>query len=51
MTERGPGPFNHASAIPASFFQPWIAGGIYVFVALMWLVPDRRIERGFDARE
>jgi uncharacterized membrane protein len=32
-------------AIPMAFFHELIAGGIYVFVALMWLVPDRRIER------
>jgi hypothetical protein len=32
-------------AIPSAFLQRWIAGAIYVFVALMWLVPDRRIER------
>jgi len=32
-------------AIPSAFFHEWISGGLYVFVALMWLVPDRRIER------
>jgi uncharacterized membrane protein len=32
-------------AIPSAFLHQWIAGAIYVFVALMWLVPDRRIER------
>lgn len=32
-------------AIPCSFLSQWIAGGIYVFVALMWLIPDRRLER------
>lgn len=35
----------YAVAIPSAFLQRWIAGAIYVFVALMWLVPDRRIER------
>jgi uncharacterized membrane protein len=34
----------YAMAIPLAFVHPWIADGIYVFVALMWLVPDRRIE-------
>lgn len=38
-------PVLYAVAIGAAFFQPVIAGIIYVFVALMWLVPDRRIER------
>jgi len=38
-------PLLYAIAIPAAFLEQWIAGGLYVFVALMWLVPDRRIER------
>lgn len=32
-------------AIPTAFVSSWIAGGFFVTVALMWLVPDRRIER------
>jgi uncharacterized membrane protein len=32
-------------AIPTAFFHEWISGGLYVLVALIWLVPDRRIER------
>jgi uncharacterized membrane protein len=35
----------YAVAIPLSFFNQWVAQAIYVLVALMWLVPDRRIER------
>jgi uncharacterized membrane protein len=35
----------YASAIPLAFVNRWIAYAIYVIVALMWLVPDRRIER------
>jgi len=31
-------------AIPLSFLHAYIGGGIYIFVAMMWLVPDRRIE-------
>ena len=31
-------------AIPLAFVHPWIAAAIYLLVALMWLVPDRRIE-------
>jgi uncharacterized membrane protein len=38
-------PVLYATAIGASFFRPWLAGCIYVLVALIWLVPDRRIER------
>jgi len=32
-------------AVPSSMVHPAIAGGLYVLVALMWLVPDRRVER------
>jgi uncharacterized membrane protein len=32
-------------ALPTSFIQPWLADALYVFVALIWLVPDRRVER------
>jgi uncharacterized membrane protein len=38
-------PVLYLSAIPLSFVHPWIGNGLYVLVALMWLVPDRRIER------
>jgi uncharacterized membrane protein len=31
-------------AIPLAFVHQWISDAIYVLVALMWLVPDRRIE-------
>jgi len=34
----------YAAAIPLAFARPWIADALYVLVALMWLVPDRRIE-------
>lgn len=32
-------------AIPLAYVQPWIAGAIYAAVAVMWLVPDPRIEK------
>ena len=32
-------------AIALSFASPWISLAIYVLVAIMWLIPDRRIER------
>ena len=35
----------YAAAIPLAFVNRWIAYALYVAVALMWLVPDRRIER------
>jgi uncharacterized membrane protein len=34
----------YAAAIPLAFVHPGISGAIYVTVALIWLVPDRRIE-------
>ena len=43
-------PLCYRVAIPTSFYSVWIAGGVYVLVALMWLVPDRRIERALAAR-
>jgi uncharacterized membrane protein len=35
----------YAVAIPLAFISPWIACGLYVLVAMMWLIPDRRIEK------
>jgi uncharacterized membrane protein len=35
----------YTAAIPLAFVRPWIAGACYVIVAVMWLIPDRRIER------
>ena len=32
-------------AIPLAFVRPWMACGFYILVTVMWLVPDRRIER------
>jgi len=37
-------PLLYLAAIPLAFVSPWIALAVYVFVALTWLVPDRRIE-------
>jgi uncharacterized membrane protein len=35
----------YIAAIPAAFVQPVISDALFVVVALVWLVPDRRIER------
>ncbi len=35
----------YALGIPVAFVQSWIAFGLFVVVAIIWLVPDRRIER------
>jgi len=40
----------YAAAIGLAFVSRWAANGIYVLVALMWLVPDRRIERALAVR-
>ena len=44
-------PVLYLAAIPLAFRAQWLSGGIYVGVALLWLVPDRRIERALAARE
>jgi len=38
-------PVLYAAGIATAFWRPWISCAIYALVALMWLVPDRRIER------
>jgi uncharacterized membrane protein len=35
----------YVAAIPLSFISSWLACTLYVLVAIMWLIPDRRIER------
>jgi len=35
----------YAVAIPLAFVRPWIACACYVMVAIMWLLPDPRIEK------
>ena len=34
----------YVMAIPLAFVHQWLSDGLYVLVALMWLIPDRRIE-------
>jgi uncharacterized membrane protein len=38
-------------AIPMAFWSRWISLGLYVLVALIWLVPDRRIEHALADKE
>jgi uncharacterized membrane protein len=38
-------PLFYLAAIPLAFVSRWLAGALYIAVALLWLVPDRRIER------
>ena len=35
----------YLAAIPIAFVSPWLANGLFVLVAALWLIPDRRIER------
>ncbi len=37
-------PLLYAAGIVLSFVEPRLASGLYIFVALMWLVPDRRLK-------
>jgi uncharacterized membrane protein len=44
-------PALYLAAIPLAFVSPWIASGLYVLVALIWFIPDRRIERVLEKHE
>jgi len=44
-------PALYLAAIPLAFVSSWIASAVYVFVALLWLIPDRRIEQELEKRE
>jgi uncharacterized membrane protein len=44
-------PALYAAAIPLAFVNQWLAQSLYVLVALMWLVPDPRIESRFGRSE
>ena len=35
----------YLAAVPLAFFQSWMSLVLYILVAIMWLVPDRRIEQ------
>ncbi|HET6965389.1 MAG TPA: TMEM175 family protein [Acidimicrobiales bacterium] len=43
-------PCIYVVAILVAFGNRWVALGLYVVVALIWLVPDRRLERAVQAR-
>src|SRR5262245_5380283 len=44
-------PALYLIAIPLAFVGPWIASSVYGFVALLWFIPDRRIERALENHE
>jgi TMEM175 potassium channel family protein len=41
----------YIAAIPLAFFSPWTSGALYLFGALIWLIPDPRIERKMKKQE
>jgi TMEM175 potassium channel family protein len=44
-------PLLYLLAIASTFLVQWLAQGLYVLVALLWLVPDRRIEHAIEFEE
>jgi uncharacterized membrane protein len=40
-------PLFYLAAIPIAFVAPLVSFGLYVVVALIWIVPDTRMERAF----
>jgi uncharacterized membrane protein len=44
-------PVIYLIAILLAFVNSWIAGALYVFAALLWLIPDPRIEKEIEKRE
>ena len=44
-------PVLYILAILLAFWSHWVSQGIYVLVALFWLIPDRRIERMLSTKE
>ncbi|WP_193197938.1 TMEM175 family protein [Nostoc sp. MG11] len=39
----------YAVTIPLAFATPWLACALYVLVAVLWLIPDRRIEKTLNS--
>ena len=44
-------PILYLSGIALAFVSPWVAMLVFTGVAIMWLVPDRRVERHLASRE
>lgn len=43
-------PIIYAVGIGMAFVSPWVSVALYAAVAMMWLVPDRRLEPLIDTR-
>jgi len=41
----------YAAAVGLAFMNEWLADAMYVLVAIMWFIPDQRIERALAGRE
>jgi uncharacterized membrane protein len=41
----------YVAAISLAFVNQWLSDALYVLVAVMWLIPDRRVERAVAKRE
>jgi len=44
-------PLVYLAAIASTFWIPWLAQALYIAVALLWLIPDRRIENALRHRD
>jgi uncharacterized membrane protein len=44
-------PLIYLAAMPLAFVSTWISSGLYAFVAMLWLIPDRRIEHALEKHE
>ncbi len=44
-------PLCYLAAIPLAFVSPYISHALFIFVAILWLVPDSRIERTLNERK
>jgi uncharacterized membrane protein len=41
-------PVLYVTGVVLAFVSPWVSVAIYALVAIMWLVPDRRIENAIS---
>jgi len=44
-------PLAYLAGIPLAYVHPWISNALYLMMALIWLIPDRRIERALQGQE
>jgi uncharacterized membrane protein len=44
-------PALYLIAMLCAFWSPWVSQGLYTLMALVWLIPDRRIERTLSRKE